>query len=90
MQMSGIGPAAVLKSASIEVLHELPGVGENLNDHLESVIQYETSLPVSLNRHMGPLSKFLIGARWILFKSGLGATNHFESTCFIHTCAGLK
>jgi len=90
MQMSGIGPFQVLKNAGIDVLHELPGVGENLNDHLESVIQYETDLPLSLNRHMGPWGKFLIGARWYFFKSGLGATNHFESTGFIRTRAGLK
>ena len=90
LQMSGIGPAAVLKSAGIEVLHDLPGVGENLNDHLESVIQYETSLPVSLNRHLGRLSKFLMGARWYLFMSGLGATNLCESTGFIRIRAGLK
>ena len=90
MQMSGIGPASVLKEAGIDVLHELPGVGENLHDHLESVIQYETKLPVSLNRHMGPISKLFIGMRWILFKSGLGATNHFESTGFIRTHAGMK
>lgn len=90
LQMSGIGPARVLKDAGIEVLHELPGVGENLQDHLESVIQYETKLPVSLNRHMGLFGKFLIGARWVLSKRGLGATNHFESTGFIRTHAGLK
>jgi choline dehydrogenase len=90
MQMSGIGPAKVLKEAGIDLFHELPGVGENLHDHLESVIQYETKLPVSLNRHMGTFSKFLIGVRWILFKSGLGATNHFEATGFIRTRAGLK
>ena len=90
MQMSGIGPSQVLRNAGIEVLHELPGVGENLKDHLESVIQYETNLPVSLNRHMGTLGKFLIGARWYFFKSGLGATNHFESTGFIRSRAGLK
>jgi choline dehydrogenase len=90
LQMSGIGPAQVLKDAGIEVLHELPGVGENLHDHLESVIQYETKLPVSLNRHMGPLGKLLIGAQWFLFKTGLGATNHFESTGFIRTHAGMK
>ncbi len=90
MQMSGIGPAKVLKEAGIDLLHELPGVGENLHDHLESAIQYETKLPVSLNRHMGTFSKFLIGVRWILFKSGLGATNHFEATGFIRTRAGLK
>ena len=90
MQMSGIGPANTLKDAGIEVLHELPGVGENLHDHLESVIQYETKLPVSLNWHMGPFGEFLIGARWYFFKSGLGATNHFEATGFIRTRAGLK
>ena len=90
LQMSGIGPTNVLREAGIDTLHELPGVGENLHDHLESVIQYETNLPVSLNRHMGPLGKFLIGARWFLFKSGLGATNHFESTGFIRTHAGVK
>ena len=90
MQMSGIGPSEVLKTAGIEVIHELPGVGENLNDHLESVIAYETQQPVSLNRHMGPIGKFFIGARWYFFKSGLGATNHFESTGFIRTREGLK
>jgi choline dehydrogenase len=90
LQMSGIGPKDVLKEAGIDMLHELPGVGENLHDHLESVIQYETRLPVSLNRHMGPLGKLLVGARWHLFKTGLGATNHFESTGFIRTRAGLK
>jgi len=90
LQMSGIGPANVLREAGIDVLHELPGVGENLQDHLESVIQYETKVPVSLNRHMGPISKFFIGMRWILFKSGLGATNHFEATGFIRTHAGEK
>ena len=90
LQLSGIGPGQVLKDAGIEVLHELPGVGENLQDHLESVIQYETKLPISLNRHMGLFGKFLIGVRWVLTKKGLGATNHFESTGFIRTHAGLK
>ena len=90
LQMSGIGPAKVLREAGIDVIHELPGVGENLHDHLESVIQYETKQPISLNRHMGPISKLFIGMRWMLFKSGLGATNHFESTGFIRTHAGLK
>lgn len=90
LQMSGIGPAQVLKDAGIDVLHDLPGVGENLQDHLESVIQYETELPVSLNRHLGSLSKLLIGMRWVMFKSGLGATNHFESTGFIRTHAGMR
>jgi choline dehydrogenase len=91
MQMSGIGPVNVLKDAGIPVLHDLPGVGENLQDHLESVIQYQCKLPkVSLNKNLNPVSKLLIGARWFLTKSGLGATNHFESTGFIRSHAGLK
>lgn len=91
LQLSGIGPSAVLKKAGIEVRHELPGVGENFQDHLESVIQYEIKDPsISYNRRLNLASRFLIGARWVLFKSGLGATNHFESTGFIRTHAGRK
>jgi choline dehydrogenase len=91
LQLSGIGPVGVLKKAGIELRHELPGVGENFQDHLESVIQYEIKDPaISYNRKLGLISKFFIGARWVLFKSGLGATNHFESTGFIRTHAGRK
>ncbi len=83
LQLSGIGPENVLKDAGINPFHILPGVGENLSDHLEVFFQYQCTQPITLNNKLDPISKALIGARWILFKNGLGATNHFESCGFI-------
>ncbi|TCK02617.1 choline dehydrogenase [Marinobacterium mangrovicola] len=90
LQLSGIGPSDVLLNAGVELEHELPGVGENLQDHLEVYFQYRCDKPITLNSKLGLISKGLIGAQWILFKSGLGATNHFESCGFIRSRAGLK
>ena len=90
LQLSGIGPKKVLQAAGVEIHHELPGVGENLQDHLEVYFQFKCKQPVTLNSKLGLLSKALIGARWLLFKTGLGATNHFESCAFIRSRAGLK
>jgi len=88
LQRSGIGPKAVLDQAGVELVHELPGVGENLQDHLEVYFQFHCKQPVSLNNKLGWFSKLLIGIEWVLFKSGLGATNHFESCAFIRSEAG--
>ncbi|GGO84199.1 choline dehydrogenase [Marinobacterium nitratireducens] len=90
LQLSGIGPTRVLRDAGIVQRHELPGVGENLQDHAEIYIQFRCKQPITLNNKMDLLSKALIGARWMLFKNGLGATNHFESCGFIRSEAGLK
>ena len=90
LQLSGIGPGAVLREAGVEVVHDLPGVGENLQDHLEVYFQFRCSQPITLNAKLGPLSKLLIGTRWILFKDRLGATNHFESCAFIRSRAGVE
>jgi len=90
LQLSGIGPAAVLKTAGIEVKHDLPGVGENLQDHLEFYFQFRCKQPITLNGQLNLWNKFLIGMRWILTKKGLGATNHFESCAFIRSKAGIK
>ncbi|MEM7194256.1 MAG: choline dehydrogenase [Pseudomonadota bacterium] len=90
LQRSGIGPGEVLQQAGIEVVHDLPGVGENLQDHLEFYFQFRCRQPITLNGKLDLWSKFLIGTRWILFKNGLGATNHFESCGFIRSKAGLK
>ncbi|MFP6743061.1 MAG: choline dehydrogenase [Alphaproteobacteria bacterium] len=90
LQLSGIGPAQVLKDAGVEVVHDLPGVGENLQDHLEVYFQFRCTQPITLNSKLGLFSKALIGARWILFKDGLGATNHFEAGAFIRSRAGLE
>lgn len=90
LQLSGIGPANVLKQAGIDLKHNLPGVGRNLQDHLEFYFQYRCKQPITLNGKLDPLSKLLIGARWFFFKSGLGASNHFESCGFIRSRTGIE
>lgn len=90
LQRSGVGSENELASAGIALLHGLPGVGKNLQDHLEIYFQYHCKKPVSLNPKLATLQKALIGARWLLTKKGLGATNHFESCAFIRSRAGLK
>lgn len=89
LQRSGIGPAGVLGAAGVPLQHELPGVGENLQDHLEVYFQYRCRQPITVNGHLGALGKLRIGAQWLLTRSGLGATNHFESCGFIRSRAGL-
>jgi choline dehydrogenase len=90
LQRSGIGPASVLRQAGVEVLHDLPGVGENLQDHSEVYIQYACKEPITLNGKMGLLNRALIGAEWLLFKKGLSVSNHFESGGFIRSDASLQ
>ena len=90
LQLSGIGPAGVLQEAGVPLVHALPGVGENLQDHLEVYFQFRCSQPITLNGRLDPFNKLLIGARWFFFKDGLGATNHFESCAFIRSKAGIK
>lgn len=90
LQRSGIGPASVLRAAGIDVIHDLPGVGENLQDHLEFYFQFRCKKPLTLNAELTPWRKFLIGTRWLLTKKGLGATNHFESCAFIRSKPGVQ
>ncbi len=90
LQLSGIGPREVLKDAGVELQHELSGVGENLQDHLEVYFQYHCKKPITLNSKLNYFSMGLIGARWLLFRSGLGATNHFESCGFIRSRNGVE
>jgi len=90
LQRSGIGDGQALRSLGIAPTHNLPSVGQNLMDHLEIYFQFHCKEPVSLNSRLGPLSKLLIGSRWMIFKTGLGATNHFESCAFIRSAAGIK
>ncbi|MGI9287172.1 MAG: choline dehydrogenase, partial [Pseudomonadales bacterium] len=90
LQMSGVGPAAVLQSAGVKVKQDLPGVGENLQDHIEVYFQYESKQAITLNSKLDYFNMGLIGARWILIRSGLGATNHFESCAFIRSQAGVE
>ena len=90
LQRSGIGPGKVLQAAGIAIRHDLPGVGENLQDHSEIYIQYACKQPITLNGKMGLLSKLRIGVEWMLFKRGLGISNHFESGGFIRSDATVK
>jgi len=90
LQLSGIGPGPVLQQAGIAVKHDLPGVGENLQDHLEFYFQFRCKQPITLNAELNLWRKLLIGTRWILTKKGLGATNHFESCAFIRSRPGVK
>jgi len=83
LQLSGIGPANILKAAGVDVKHDLPGVGDNLQDHLEFNFQYQCKQKITLNGKLNLLNKLKIGAQWLLTKKGLGATNHFEACGFI-------
>jgi choline dehydrogenase len=89
LQVSGIGDTEVLDKAGVATVEHLPGVGKNLQDHLEVYFQYRCKEPISLNSKLNYWNMFLIGARWILRRDGLGATNHFESCGFIRSRAGL-
>lgn len=90
LKLSGIGPAEELKQQGIEVVQHLPGVGENLQDHLEFYFQLACTQPITLYSAQSLFRKGLIGLRWLLFKDGLGATNHFESCAFIRSRAGVR
>ncbi|MFM7484766.1 MAG: choline dehydrogenase, partial [Burkholderiaceae bacterium] len=90
LKLSGLGPAAELREHGIGVVQDLPGVGENLHDHLEFYFQLACREPITLYSAMKPLAKARIGARWLLSRSGLGATNHFETGGFIRSRAGVR
>ncbi len=89
LKLSGVGPAAELGTHGIPVIHDLPGVGENLQDHLEFYFQVACKEPITLYSSINPWSRALIGMRWLLRKDGLGATNHFETCGFIRSRPGV-
>jgi choline dehydrogenase len=89
LKLSGLGPAEELRGFGLEVVRDLPGVGENLQDHLEFYFQLACREPITLYSVLRPWRKLAIGARWILTKRGLGATNHFETGAFIRSRAGV-
>ncbi len=89
LMLSGIGPAAHLAEHGIPIVADRPGVGSNLQDHLELYIQMAASTPVSLYKYWNLAGKAYVGARWLINKSGPGATNQFESCGFIRSRAGV-
>jgi choline dehydrogenase len=86
---SGIGPAAHLAQHGIDVIADRPGVGQNLQDHLEIYLQMAASQPITLYKHWNLISKAFIGAQWLFTKTGLGASNQFESAAFVRSRAGI-
>jgi choline dehydrogenase len=84
LQLSGIGPAGVLRDAGVTPVVDLPGVGENLQDHLEVYVQYACNEPVSLAPQLAQWRKPWIGLQW-LFRKGPGASNHFEAGGFLRS-----
>lgn len=82
LQLSGVGDEALLRRFAVPLVHHLPGVGENLQDHLEVYIQYASKLPVSIAPGLRWRARPKIGYDWLFHRSGLGATNHFEGGGF--------
>ena len=90
LKLSGLGPRAELAQHGIGVVHELPGIGENLQDHLEFYFQVACRVPITLYSQLSPWRKGMIGLRWLLRHDGLGVSNHFETGGFIRSRAGVR
>jgi choline dehydrogenase len=90
LMLSGVGPAAHLAGHGIPVIAAREGVGGNLQDHLEVYVQFATKQPVTLYKYWNVWSKALIGAQWLFTRTGIGASNQFESCGFIRSRAGVE
>ncbi|WP_425913964.1 choline dehydrogenase [Pseudomonas sp. GWSMS-1] len=90
LQRSGVGPAALLRELNIPLVHDLPGVGENLQDHLELYLQYACKEPVSLYPALQWWNQPMIGAQWLFQGKGIGASNQFEAGGFIRSSADFE
>jgi choline dehydrogenase len=90
LKLSGVGPAQELRALDIPIVHDLPGVGENLQDHLEFYFQVASKKPITLYGQTGLVSRGLIGLHWLLRGRGHGATNHFETGGFIRSREGVR
>lgn len=90
LKLAGIGPAEELNEHGIDVVQELPGVGENLQDHLEITLQVECLQPVSIYKYYNLLGKAWVGANWLFARRGIGTTNQFEVGGFIRSREGVE
>ncbi len=90
LMLSGIGPADHLRGHGIEVVADRPGVGANLQDHLEIYMQFASATPITLFRYWNFWGKLAVGAQWLFTKRGLGASNQFEACGFIRSGAGVE
>ena len=82
LQLSGVGNAADLGALGIPVVHDLPAVGQHMQDHLEVYVQYSCKQPVSLQPQLKMWRRPFIGAEWLFLRKGPGASNHFEGGGF--------
>lgn len=89
LMLSGIGDACGLREHGIDVVRHLPGVGTNLQDHLEVWYQVSCTRPITLNPGLHPVGKALTALRWLVSRSGRGATNHFEANGYIRSRPGI-
>ena len=90
LKLSGVGPAAEMRSLGIDVVADRPGVGENLQDHLEFYFQVASKQRITLYGHTGLVARGLVGLQWLMRGRGLGASNHFEAGGFIRSRAGVR
>ena len=90
LMLSGIGPAAHLGEHGIDVVADRPGVGKNLQDHLELYIQQACTQPITLYKYWNLLGKAYVGAQWLFTKTGVGASNQFESAAFLRSKPGVE
>lgn len=90
LMLSGIGDAAHLAEHGIPVVADRPGVGANLQDHLEIYMQFAAAQPVTLYKYWNLWGKAMVGAQWLFTKTGLGASNQFEACAFIRTREGIE
>jgi len=90
LMLSGVGPGEHLREHGIRVVADRPGVGGNLQDHLELYVQQACTQPITLFRHWNLPGKALAAARWLLWRSGPGASNQFESAAFVRSRAGVE
>ena len=90
LMLSGIGPAAHLREHGVEVVADRPGVGANLQDHLEIYMQFAASQPITLYKYWNLWGKAWVGAQWLLTGRGPGASNQFEACAFIRSKAGVE
>jgi choline dehydrogenase len=82
LQLSGVGPAGLLRELGIAPVADLSGVGENLQDHLEVYVQYASRRPVSMQPALAKWKRPWIGFQWLVLRGGPGSTNHFEAGGF--------
>jgi choline dehydrogenase len=85
LQLSGVGEPGHLHSVGVDVVHELPGVGENLQDHLEVYVQHACTKPISVAPALKWRNRPWVGFQWLFLRRGPGATNHFEAGGFVRS-----